>query len=99
LQHDPQSSRGMITWHTSDDDGTSPDCGQTLGFGDGWLLWIGEISKSRWAETGGDEMNLGGDGGHWIILYGPKETHVIGRCAANADVSNIMELLKLHALK
>lgn len=87
--------RGLITWLSSDEDG-GPDCGATLGLGDGYVLQIGEISTSLFERFGGDEMGLGNDMGHWIVLFGPTEdkTMLLGRAPEGIDADEALTRLK-----
>jgi hypothetical protein len=84
--------RGAITWLSSDEDG-GPDCGIVVGLGDGRSLHIGEISRHLWEQAGGLEMGLGEDYGHWIVLFGPNETLVIGRASEELDLNDTATLL------
>lgn len=77
---------GQIQWHCSEE-GSGPDVGMLLCIDEDNHLWVGEISRDRWEEHGGEE--LGSDGGWWIIHYGKNKTRVIGKClGAWPDLDN-----------
>lgn len=82
------SEWGQVTWHCSEEGG-GPDCGYSLGLGEGRILWCGEISKSRHAEAGEEAAELGNDFGWWIILYDNQTSHVVAKCV-NTDVAREM---------
>lgn len=93
-QRAPDTTPGAVTWHLSDED-CGPDVGISIGLGDGCMLWIGEISKDRWEEAGGTDMDLGDDFGKWIVLYEP-EPIVIGRCPSDLDISHVADLIAMR---
>lgn len=70
---------GHVTWHTSEEGG-GPDVGLQLSLGRGDILWAGEITTEAWMDAGGEEMKLGKEYGHWLILYKKgKPRQVLGR--------------------
>jgi len=73
------SEWGLVTWHTSEEGG-GPDCGYSLGLGDGRMLWCGEISKQRHAEAGEEAVAIGNDFGWWIIIYDGQSNSVVAKC-------------------
>lgn len=80
-------AHGKVTWHSSDED-SGPDVGLSIGLGDGRMLWVGEVSKSKIAEIEG-AVELGGDGGWWIVVYGQNESTVVGKCVS-AESARVM---------
>ena len=95
-----ETERGQITWHCSEEDG-GPDVGIGLGLGDGRMLWVGEITRSRHEEAGEDAAALGSDGGWWLILYGPDSSEVLAKMvnceAANALMDTLTPVLRAAA--
>lgn len=71
---------GQIQWHTSEEDGL-PDVGMLLQIDAEHSLWVGEISRALWGSSH-EATELSGDGGWWIVQYGPHGPHIIGKCAA-----------------
>jgi hypothetical protein len=84
--------KGQVQWHSSDGEG-GPDVGMLLALGAERYLWAGEISRSRWADAGPDAAALGNDTGWWLILYGPGETEVIGKCVSAEAAGTMIETL------
>lgn len=70
--------RGHVAWHSSDEH-SGPDVGLSIGLGDGRMLWVGEMSRTKHGETDGASV-LGDAGGWWIILYGQNESTVVAKC-------------------
>lgn len=85
---------GQVQWHSSEEDG-GPDVGIMVGLRGGSHLWIGELSRSRWEEAGGDQMGLGSDMGSWIVLYPATNADptVIGRMNAELMHSEVGDLM------
>lgn len=83
---------GHVTWHSSDED-SGPDVGMTIGLGDGRMLWVGAISRARYAETEG-VSHLGDDFGWWIILYDQQGSTVVGKCRDAESAHTMIEWLE-----
>ena len=93
-----QMAFGETQWHSSEEDG-GPDVGILIGLHDGAQLWIGELSRRRWGDAGGDAMGLGSDMGSWFVLYPASgEPIVLGRMNAELMHSEVCDLL-MPALK
>ena len=70
---------GTIVWHTSDGEGGPPDVAYQVILAKGESLWIGEITRDRYEDAGGEQMSLGGDGGWWLIHYKGRDATVLGK--------------------
>lgn len=80
---------GRVVWHSSDDSGM-PDVGMSVGLGDGRMLYAGEISDARHAETEG-ASDIGPALGWWVILYGQNKSTVVGRCVDEETARALIE--------
>lgn len=83
---------GLVTWHCSEDGG-GPDCGYSLGLGDGHILWCGEITKARHAEAGEEAAELGNDFGWWVILYQGQMSTVVAKCVNDTAAREMVDVL------
>lgn len=92
-QGGPGYDRGSILWLCSKEDG-GPDVGIQLGLGDGFALYIGEVSKMRLLEHGIPRVD---PAEWWTILYRPHDDVMIGRVhdteAAREALEHIAGLL------
>lgn len=83
---------GAVQWHCSDE-GSGPDVGLLLRISPTQMLWAGEITRDRWEDAGPDAAALGSDLGWWCILYGDKDTRVLGRFTNQDDAQHLIEAL------
>lgn len=88
---------GTIVWHTSDGEGGPPDVAYQVILAKGESLWIGEITRDRYEDAGGDKMGLGGDGGWWIIHYKGKDAAVLGKVADGSAADDLAALIASQA--
>lgn len=92
LDYDDMTQRGLLVSHCSDPDGGSADVGVSLGLGDNRMLWAGEISSTKHAETDG-AAELASDDGWWLILYSHDQGEGLAKfCSAEAAQSFMDQL-------
>lgn len=97
---DPETADpGTIVWHTSDGEGGPPDVAYQVILAKGESLWIGEITRDRYEDAGGDKMGLGGDGGWWIIHYKGKDAAVLGKVADGSAADDLAALIASQAAR
>lgn len=88
---------GRVTWHSSDED-SGPDVGLSVGLGDGRMLWVGEMSKQRIADTEG-AGELGSDGGWWVVVYGQTESTVVAKCVSAESARAMFDWIEVALRK
>lgn len=83
----PDTRLGSVTWHSSD--GEAPDCGLSLGLGEGRVFYVGELANATLAEMG-IETKRHGDG-WWIAILGAKatDTEIAGK-VVDADAARAL---------
>lgn len=93
---DRMDERGFVTWASSEEGG-GPDVGITVGLGaEQGHLWLGEITRKRWEDIGGNDFS-DNDMGWWLIHYAPgKEPDVLAK-ALQPDHDPLREFLE-HTL-
>lgn len=88
---DEMTERGHVTWHSSEDDGP-PDCGYSVGMGDGRMLYIGEMPSTSLNEDPGAAL-LGSDGGWWMVVYEKNRSRVIGKVVDQYAADELVQLV------
>lgn len=90
---DPETAEpGTVIHHTSEEGGP-PDVAYQVILAKGESLWIGEITRDRYEDAGGDAMGLGGDGGWWLIHYKGADATVLGKAPDRERAGDLADLV------